>query len=308
MDMARLTRVSSVVLVSLTLITACTRADPPAATTAPSPLQQAEAEAWATVLSSHPAVPIIVPTWLPPSIDRTKVEVRGIGYGPQGQSDPIYRVAYVAASGATILFALGPTPAAGAGDSAIGTRVRNSGAALIYVGGWPATSGAVVTRQVRWIEGNHVLRIESDRFTGEDLLHIAWSLDRTGAPAPKNPYTRAKPGTCAAQGAAPEETVRRLLALVGEGDRDAVRDCFSLELLGDYPGYGDWATLPRASDGKLSPPSAIAGRFVVGASWRFASDPGGAWGPQPHHFFTLGLEDGRWRVYETATAAIGPPP
>jgi hypothetical protein len=35
---------------------------------------------------------------------------------------------------------------------------------------------------------------------------------------------------------------------------------------------------------------------------------GGPWGQQAHHFFTLGLEDGSWRVYETATAAFRPPP
>jgi hypothetical protein len=186
--------------------------------------------------------------------------------------------------------------------------VRNSAAALIYVGGWPATSGAQVLRRARWVEGNYVLRIESERFTGEDVLHVAWSLDRAGAPAPKNPYTRAKPGVCAAKGAAPEDTVRRLLAFVGAGDRDSVLDCFSLELLGDYPGYSGWSELPRASDVKMQAPSALGGRFVIGAGWTFASDPGGAWGQQAHQFFTLGHEDGSWRVYETATAAYAPPP
>jgi hypothetical protein len=303
------TRGLPMLLISVALVASCTRVDPPVAASIPPALGVAEAEAWAKVRSIHPGVPLIVPTWLPPLIDRTHVEVRELGFGPAGSSEPLFSVAYVdPLSGATILFALGPTPDVRPGDSAIGTRVRNSSAALIYVDGWPMTSGAVSMRKIRWVEGNHVLRIESDRFTGEDLLHVAWSLDRTGAPAPKNLYTRAKPGTCAAHGAAPEQTIHRLLALVGAGDRDTVRDCFSLELLGDYPGYGDWATLPRASDVKLSAPSAIAGRFVVGASWRFASDPGGAWGPQPHHFFTLGLEDGGWRIYEAATAAIGPPP
>ena len=155
-----------------------------------------------------------------------------------------------------------------------------------------------------------MLRIEADRFTGEDLLHIAWSLDRAGAPAPKNVYTRAKPGVCAARAAAPEETVRRLLTFVGTGDRDAVVDCFSLEFLGEtpYPGIGAWADLPRASDLKLSPPSALAGRFAISAGWLFASDPGGAWNQQAHHSFVLGLEDGSWRVYEIGTAMYGPPP
>lgn len=252
--------------------------------------------------SSLPAVPIIVPTWLPPSVDRTRVEVRGVGYGPQGPSDPTYRLAYVAPSGATILFALGPE--SDIPGSGIGTRVRNSPAVLSFATILFSEPAKPAPRRVRWQEGKYVLRIESDRFSGEDLLHIAWSLDRTGAPAPTNPYTRVKPGICAAHGAAPEETVRRLLAFVGGGDRDAVMDCFSLELLGDYPGYGGWAGLPRAGDVKLQPSQQLAGRFVVGVSWVFASDPGGAWGQQAHHFFTLGLADESWRVYETATAAI----
>jgi hypothetical protein len=304
----RLTRVSSALLVSLALIMACTRAGPPASTTAPSPLQQAETDAWASVRAAHPGVPIIVPTWMPPSIDRSRVEVRGIGFGPAGTSDPRYTVVYVASTGATIVLALGPTPDVVTGDSAIGTRVRNSSAAMLYVGGWPASSDAVVTRKVRWVEGNHVMRIESDRFSGDDLLHVAWSLDPTGAPPPKNPHTRAKPGVCAPRGGAPEQTVRSLIGLIGSGDRDAVLDCFALELLGEYPGYYGWADLPRASDVKLQPSWDLGGRIVVGAGWLFTGDPGGAWGQQAHQFFTLGLEDGSWRVYETATAAFRPPP
>lgn len=306
--MTRLTGGSSVVLVSLALIVACARAEPPASTTTPAPLQQAEAEAWATVRATHPGVPTILPTWLPPSLDRTRVEVR-LGHGRAGPAaDPTYEVNYVAPGGGSVLIALGPTPDVRPGDSAIGTRVRNSGAALIYVGGWPATAGAVVTRRVRWVEGVHVLRIESDRFTGEDLLHVAWSLDQTGAPASKNPYTRVKPGVCAMGGAPPEDTVRLLLSFVGGHDRQSVMDCFSQELLGEYPGYGAWADLPTTSNVVLQLPSRVGGRAVIGASWSFASEPGGAWGRQAFQFFTLGLEDGAWRVYETATAVIGPPP
>ena len=211
-------------------------------------------------------------------------------------------IAYVAPDGAELSIGLGPTPDWRPGDSAIGTRVRNSNAALIYVGGWPATPGAHVLRRARWVEGNYVLRIESERFTGDDLLRVAWSLDRTGAPAPKTPYTRVKPGVCAARGAAPEDTVRRLIAFVGSGDRDAVLDCFSLELLGESPGYYGWADLPLASDLKLEPSQGTGGRVVIGAGWQFASNPGGAWAQHAHHFFLLGLEDGSWRVYETATA------
>jgi hypothetical protein len=160
------------------------------------------------------------------------------------------------------------------------------------------------------VEDRYVLRIDSDRFTGEDLLHVAWSLDRTGAPAPKNAYTRAKSGACAARGAVPEATVRRLLGFIGRGDRDAVVDCFSLEFLGEtpYPGIGGWADLPSASDFNLWPSSELAGRIVVHAGWTFASDPGGAWGQQASHFFVLGPEDGSWRIYEIGTAMYGPPP
>jgi len=306
MEVARLTRGSSAVLVSLALIVACTRADPPASTTAPAPLAQVEAEAWATVRSSHPGVPLIVPTWLPPSIDRTRVEVRGIGFGPAGASDPVYTVAYLAPSGATILFALGP--ASDIAGSGYGTRVRNSPAVLSFATILFSEPNKLESRRVRWQEGMYALRIDSDRFTGEDLLHIAWSLDRTGAPVPKNPYSRLKPGVCARAGAQPEDTVWLLLASVGGRDRDSVMDCFSLELLGEYPGYGGWADLPTTSNVTLQLPSQLGGRMVIPATWTFASDPGGAWGRQAFQVFVLGLENGAWRVYETGTAMYGPPP
>jgi hypothetical protein len=296
-------RGSCVLVTVLVLITACTRAETPATATTPPALAQPEANAWATVRSALPAVPIILPTWLPASVDRTRVEVRGIGYGPQGPAaDPRYTVAYVAPSGAAIIIGLGQESDIGA--SKIGTRVRNSPAVLSF--GTMESSGP--WKRIRWQENRYVLRIESDRFSGDDLLHVAWSLDGTGAPALKNPYTRVKPGACAAQAAAPEETVRRLLAFVGSGDRDAVMDCFSLELLGDTPGYGGWADLPRTSDVNLRMSYELGGRVVVGAGWTFASNPGGAWGPQAFQFFTLGLEDGSWRVYEAATAVYSPPP
>jgi hypothetical protein len=315
---------ASALVVSLAVIAACGRADLPAPTTAvgtdepppsvtatatasptptPQPRVMAEAEAWAEVRAALPGVPVILPTWLPFSIERTRVELRELRADP---SDPRYAIAYVAPNGAAIVVVLGP-----AGDvtgSGIGTRVRNRPAVLSFDSNLWSDASKPSLRRVRWTEGPYVLRLDAERFTGEDLLHVAWSLDRTGAPAPKNPYTRVKPGACAASGAAPEDTVRRLLAFVGVGDRDSVMDCFSLELLGEYPGYGAWADLPRAGAVKLSPPSAIAGRFVVGASWSFAMDPGGAWSQQPHHFFTLGLEDGSWRIYEMGTAAISPPP
>jgi hypothetical protein len=315
----RLITGASGLVVALALIVACVRVDlptptaavrtdaPPAASAAataiasptptPYPRVMPEAEAWAEVRSALPGAPIILPTWLPPSMDRTCVELRDL---VRDLADPRYAIAYVAPNGAAILLALGP--ASGIDGSGIGTRVRNSPAVLSFsVNLWSEPSKPA-PRRVRWVEDRYVLRIDTERFTGEDLLHVAWSLDRTGAPAPKSSYTRVKPGICAARGAAPEDTVRRLIDFVGSGDRDAVLDCFSLELLGDYPGYYGWADLPRASDLKLQPSQETGGRFVIGAGWQFASDPGGAWAQQAHQFFLLGLEDGSWRVYETATA------
>jgi len=255
------------------------------------------------VRSALPAVPIILPTWLPSSVDRTRVEVRGIGYGPTGAAaDPRYAVAYVAPSGAAIVIALGIEP--DIGSSRIGTRVRNSPAVLSFNTSAPSDP----TKRIRWRENGYELRVEAQGFSGDDLLHVAWSLDRTGAPTPKSPYTRVSPGACAARGATADATVRQLLSLVGAGDRDAVMDCFSLELLGEHPEYGGWAGLPRASDVKLQPSSDLGGRVVIAAGWMFASDPGGAWGRQAFQVFTLGLEDGSWRVYETGTAMYAPPP
>jgi hypothetical protein len=324
-------RRTSALVLSLALLVACGRTDLPAPTAAvrrdeppapsvtatataiatarptptPQPRVMAEAEAWAEVRSALPGVPIILPTWLPPSVDRTRVELRELVRDP---ADPRYAIAYVAPTGATVVLALGH--ASGIDGSGIGTRVRNSPAVLSFSQSLWSEPHKPAPRRVLWVEDRYVLRVDSDRFTGDDLLHIAWSLDRTGQPALKYPYTRTKPGVCASHGAPPDATIRQLLTFVGNGDREAVLDCFSLEFVGQspYPSIGGWADLPRASDFRLSPPSALAGRFVVSAGWLFARHPGGAWNQDAHHFFVLGLEDGSWRVYEIGTAMYGPPP
>lgn len=229
-----------------------------------------------------------------------------MGHGSSGQNDPRYEVTYLSSSDAKIVFALGPT--SDIAGSGMGTRVRNSTAVLSFDTSLFTDPSQRSPRRVRWQEGPYVLRIESDRFTGEELLHIAWSLDRTGQPAPKTPYAHVKRGVCAIAGAPPEDTVRLLLSFVGGRDRDSVADCFSLELLGEHPGYAGWADLPTTSNVVLRLSSDVGGRKVIGATWSFASDPGGAWGRAAHQFFTLGLEEGVWRVYETATAVSAPPP
>ena len=301
-----MTRDGLALALAVVLVAACSRQETPVSTTTtPAPGRLAEADAWSKVRATLQGVPIIVPTWLPPSIDRSRVELR-MGHAGPGETNPLYEITYMTSSGETILFALGP--ASDIAGSGIGTRVRNSAAVLSFDSSLSADPTKRAPRRIRWQEGPYVLRIDTESFTGEDLLHIAWSLDRTGEPTPKNAYNRVKPGVCAVHGARPEDTVRRLLALVGSGDRDAVADCSSLELLGEYPGYRDWADLPKTSDVALMPSSETGGRVVVPASWTFASDPGGAWGRQAFQVFVLGLEDGRWRVYETATGWYASPP
>lgn len=288
------------------LVAACARPEAPVSVTStPTPARLAESDAWSRVRTTLQGVPIIHPTWLPPRIDRSGVELR-MGHAGPGDTNPLYEITYLTSSGETIRFALGP--ASDVAGSGIGTRVRNSSAVLSFDSSLSSDPAKRGPRRIRWQEGPYVLRIDTDSFTGDDLLHIAWSLDRTGAPAPATPYTRVKPGVCAIGGAPPEDTVRLLLSFAGGHDRHAVMDCFSVELLGERPGYGDWADLPTTRNVTLQLPRALGGRSVIGATWTFTGDPGGAWGQPAHQIFLLGLEDGVWRVYETATAMISPPP
>ena len=301
-----MTRGRLALALALVLVAACSRQETPASTTTtPAPARLSEAEAWSKVRATLKDVPIIVPTWLPPSIDRSRVELR-MGHAGPGETDPLYEIRYLTSSDEAIVFALGP--ASDVAGSGFGTRVRNSRAVLSFDASLAADPTKRAPRRIRWQEGSHVLRIDTNSFTGDELLRVAWSLDRTGAPPPATAYTRVKPGVCATGGAPPADTVRLLLGFVGGHDRHAVMDCFSLELLCELPGYGDWADLPTTRNVTLQLPSALGGRSVIGATWTFNGDPGGAWGQPAHQIFLLGLEDGVWRVYETATATISPPP
>jgi hypothetical protein len=250
-------------------------------------------------------VPAAAPTWLPSSIDRSKVDLRMLVAEP---SEPRYEVVYSGAGGAQIVIALGPysreTPS---GWSGVGTQVRGVGAGLTFSGVLWTDRTATAPRVVRWEEGRYVLRIESDRFTGDDLLHVAWYLDQSGKPPPANAYTRNKVGACAKPGAVPEETVRLLLALSGRGDRDAVLDCYAMDTIGESgpSSVGNWAGLPSTSNVKIDRAEEIAGRVQLVTSWTFASNPGGAWGPTATRFFLLGPEEGRWRIYAVGSMGLG---
>jgi hypothetical protein len=272
------------------------------ATTAPS---ADEAQVWSRIRAALPGVPAAVPTWLPPSIDRSKVDLRMLDVAT---SEPRYEVVYSGAGGAQIVIALGPFPRqAPSGWSGMGTRVRGVGAALMFSGVLWTDRTATATRVVRWEEGRYVLRIESDRFTGDDLLHVAWYLDQNGKPPPANAYARSNVGACAKPGATPDETVRLLLSFTGRGDRDAVLDCYAMDTIGESgpSSVGNWATLPATSNVKIESAEEIAGRVELMTSWTFASDPGGAWGPAATRFFLLGPEDGRWRIFALGSMGVG---
>ncbi len=189
----------------------------------------------------------------------------------------------------------------------MGTRVRGVGVALTFSGVLWTDRTATAPRVVRWEEGRYVMRIESDRFTGDDLLHVAWYLDQSGKPPPAYPYTRNKVGACTKAGATLEETVRLLLSSSGRGDRDAVLDCYAMDAIAASgpSSVGNWAGLPTTGNVKIVSAEEIAGRVELMTSWTFASDPGGAWGPAPTRFFTLGPEDGRWRIYDIGSMGLG---
>ena len=150
------------------------------------------------------------------------------------------------------------------------------------------------------------MRIDSDVYSGDDLLHIAWSLDRAGVPPLPVPYTRTKIGACAPQAGTAEDTVRGYVRLLSSRDTDAIADCYALERWGQSGGLRP--ELPATNDFAVTGRGEVGGRTVLGASWTFASDPGGAWNQKQHMFFYLGMDDGRWRIFETGTAAYGPPP
>ena len=264
-----------------------------------------EAQAWAEVRASLPSgTPVGMPTWLPAPIDRGRVELRDLRVDP---ADPRYIVAYLAGA-REIVLVLGQMP--NIAGSGYGMRVRGVPATLTFPISLWSDAATPATRRVRWIESGRVLSISSDTFTGDDLLHVAWSLDPTGQPAPANSYTRLAEGACAKVGGAPEETVRALLALTGRHQRDAVLDCFANEYIGEYAVSGGsmWGDLPAATLSDIEQVSVTGGRPIIQASWAFASDPGGAWGDRPTRFFDLGLESGRWRIHAINSAPIGPPP
>lgn len=265
----------------------------------------AERTAWAQVRARLPAgSPIAAPTWLPAVLDRDHVVIGDVTGYP---APPSYVVIYRGVDRA-IEFGMGDSGPQ-AGESGIGTRVRRSPAELRFPPSLYSDPTSPATRVVRWQEAGRTLWISSSTFTGGDLLHVAWELDLAGAPPAAHPYQRVKDGACASP-TDPGATIDRLMSLIGSGDRDAVLDCFALDLIDADAGFGGWSTLPKANDRVQGSVGEVGGRFQIRGTWTFASDPGGAWtqGSRALQFFQVGPDGGRWRVFEVATAAYGSPP
>jgi hypothetical protein len=257
----------------------------------------AERDAWSRVRAMLPAgSPVAMPTWLPSVLDRDRVAVTSLS---ADAVDPRYLVTYTG-GGRSIEFGMGGDGPP-SGGSGVGTRVRRSPAALTFPSSLFTEPSQPLARVVKWTESGRTLWISSSSFPGGDLLHVAWSLDDTTAPAPK--YVRVKDGACAST-SDPQATVDRLMALIGSQDVDAVLDCFALDV-----GLANWASLPTTTERTSRTLGEIGGRVYVYAGWRFTSEPiGWTQGSSGSQFLMVGLEGGRWRVFEGGTAAYGSPP
>lgn len=257
----------------------------------------AERDVWARISAAlPPGSPVAMPTWLPATLDRGSVVIGRLSGAP---SDPRYVVSYTGGGRSIELGMGGGGPPDG--GSGLGTRVRRSPAVLSFPSILFTDPSAPETRVLKWTEAGHVLWVRTATFPGGDLLRVGWELDETTAPPPV--YVRMKDGVCASA-TKPEDTVDRLLALIGSRDPDAILDCFALDV-----GYANWASLPTTTDRVVRSLGAVGGRRYVQGSWSFTSEPA-FWtqGAKGNQFFQLGIEGGRWRVFEGGTAAYGSPP
>jgi hypothetical protein len=273
-------------------------------TTQPPGFQIVEDLAWVRLREVMPAeVPMPRPTWLPDGAD--PVVYMNASMEPMG-----YEVTYMRGSDVLMRLAVGTSVAVGTRiGSGIGTRVRGVGASLDFSTDLFTRPGGRGQRRLTWTEGRFGIALESEVVTGDALLHVGWSIDRAGAPPARLPATHQRPGSCASRNSA-TETVSALVGAIGEHDRELVRDCFSLDLIGDSDGWANWADLPTAVIDSMAAAGTVGGRPWIRVTWQFTRDPGNLWtqGQRSGQFLMLGLEDGYYRVFEYATAPYGPPP
>ena len=267
---------------------------PAAARPTPTPQLASEDAAWAAVRAALPSAPSIRPAWLPDHVDR-----RTVAYVVDGAS---YRVTYNVNGGdrMAVRFGLGPLPPLGpAPVSALGIRVRGVPAAFEFL-----YSDLSRTR-IAWRENAADLAIEGGEIRGDDLLQIAWALAPSTLPAP-----RARVGSCAPDRAEPDAVIRRLFELAQSGDAAAVADCWSRDRVADDTGaFAAWSNLGPTSELEIRYGPRLATRYWVLVTFTFARDPSAFQGPRKSLFYLVGAEEGRWRIFESATAiALAPPP
>lgn len=252
---------------------------------------------WSKVRASlSDASVVLVPTWLPATVDRAVVNA----VTSRGASDT-YAVTYGSSSSPTVTLSMGPVKPDEAGSSGMGLKVRGHNAVLSHPSDAHARAG--LPKQVTWVEEGRHYAIRSESLSGDDVMRIAWALESGRPPARPFPYARERVGACSVPGIGPEALLQRLLSLVGSGDEAAIADCFALEALESAPGaWRSWAALPRTRDVAVRQVYWFGGRQIAAVSWTFERDPGGAWGPSVHRFFTVGLDGDRLRVYEMASA------
>ena len=264
-----------------------------AARPTPTPQLASEDAAWAAIRAALPGAPSIRPAWLPNYVDR-----RTVAYAVDGGS---YRVTYNVNGGdrMAVRFGLGPLPPLGpAPVSAIGIRVRGVPAAFEF------PSNDFSRTRIVWRESSAELAIEGGEIRGDDLLQTAWALAPAAPLAP-----RARVGSCAPDRAVPDQVVRRLFELATSGDADAVADCWSRDrVVEDSGGFAIWSKLGPTSELEIRYAPRVATRYWVSVTFTFARDPSAFQGPRKLVFYQVGVEEGRWRIFESATAIVLPPP
>lgn len=257
--------------------------------------------AWARVRAAlAPSVAVPTPTWLPDGLD-ADVELADLNASP-----PRYSLTYLRGGDRTLRFAAGvSTETLG---SSIGTRVRGVGASISFPTSLFTSPAPRVLRRLGWREGGIGYVIESEVLTGDTVLHVGWSLDRTGVP---HPITRTKIGSCASA-TSPEETVRNWVLALGRHSEETILDCFADDYYVDGSGFAAFSadTLPTATVDRVGPTSPIGGRMWIGVSWTFASDPGPLYpqGQRASLNYIVGLDGDRYRIFEGGTGAYAPPP
>ncbi|HET8567404.1 MAG TPA: hypothetical protein VFM93_00270 [Candidatus Limnocylindria bacterium] len=280
-----------------------TQAREPVASRSPAPTSRGDATvdaserlAWDRVRAAFTTPSLVLaPTWLPFAAARASVT--------ETVAADRYAVTYRAGTG-TLVVRLMPVAPPQAGTSGLGLVVR--GRPAIFTFDPSAFEREGVLKQISWSEGNAHYTVASDALSGDDVLRIAWSLAGERPPARPSPFTRPSGGSCSPPDAPHESVVQRALSLLGSGEA-AIADCFALETLDAERGWLGWGRLPAASDVVLHGSYWFGGRKVVSAAWRFASDPGGAWGIASHRFFLVGPDGDRLRIYDVWSGPPGLP-